>query len=108
MQMNKITLIRILTIILLIVALLVFFFHNKIGIRLGYLMNGGGREVDSNKMNPDVILHEYYYQVDTYDRYRGSDNPTAQKWAEAAKEKANAMASQYNDLMGEFILNNIG
>lgn len=96
---------KILIAILLLISLLVFFFHNRLGILLGYRMNGGAEEADIHAVDRDVILHQYYNELDTYDRWRDSDNPTAQEWARSAKERADILAEQYNELVGEMVLN---
>ena len=90
----------IIAIVILLLGLLAFFYINPIGIQIGYQMAGGSEIAVMQTDNPDTILHDYYRELDTYGRYCDSDNPTAQKWAEAAKEKAESLAEQYEQLTG--------
>ena len=95
--------------ILILIGAILFFYFNPLGIKIGYSIHGGKEPVKvSETLNAEAIYHEYLNQIDTYDRYRNDDNPTAQKWAENAKNKANELADQYNELMGEFVLNGLG
>lgn len=98
--------------IVIIVASLVLIFEflyiDPIGIKIGYMANGGYSNTEPNQKNADELLRDYKEQLQTYDAYKNSTNPTAQKWAKTALQKANDIAETYNNLKQKDILKKIG
>ena len=100
--------IKVVTVILaVILAVILFFYFNPFGIKLGYLLSGGGEEA-TEEVDVDSLLMEYNKQVADYSKYKDSTNPTQLKWAESAKEKANRIAFEYNAILNKEILKQIG
>lgn len=97
----------ILTIIVL--SLLIgFFYTNPFGIKIGYVLSGGNKDLQDDEPNADELQMHYNEYVSTYNLYKDSENYTAAKWAETAKQKANDIARQYNKVMNKNILGEIG
>lgn len=82
-------------------GILLFFLINPLGIKLGYQLQGGKPPREEETVNIDEMLMEYKKQVADYEKFADSDNPTQQKWAETAKEKANQIANEYNKYSNE-------
>ena len=86
---------------IILVSVFLFFLINPFGIKMGYQLQGGKPPKSEEKINLDEMLMEYKKQVADYEKFADSDNPTQQKWAETAKEKANQIANEYNKYSNE-------
>lgn len=75
----------------------VFFYFTPLGVKLSYWLQGGRTpEAQTETVNLVELKAEYDKQIDSYNRYKDSANPTQQKWAETARLKANEIAIEYN------------
>ena len=75
----------------------VFFYWTPLGVKLSYWIQGGRTpEAQAEIVNLVELKVEYDKQIDSYNRYKDSTNPTQQKWAETARLKANEAAIEYN------------
>lgn len=98
---------QIFIIVICLVLFIEFLYINPFGIKLGYVLSGG-KTTSESSLNLDELRRDYNESVSTYYMYKDSDNTTAAQWAETAKQKANDIAKQYNEIMNENILGEIG
>ena len=95
------------TLLILIIAVIQFMFLTPAGIRLGYKLNGGGQSNNDGSNRADELLRDYEEQLSTFIKYKDSDNLTARQWADKAKQKANEIAMEYNNIFNENLLEEI-
>lgn len=87
----------IISIVLAIIICLVFLYCMPLGVKLNYRLQGGhAPETQTETVNLAELKRDYDKQIDNYNRYKDSTNPTQQKWAETARLKANEIATEYN------------
>lgn len=106
--MNSNVKLFIISLVILFLVLLEFFYLNPEGIKMGYYLSGGHKTTQTLNRTPAEIQRDYNEQVETYMLYKDEVNQTAQKWAETARQKANSLAKEYNNLMNDYILEEIG
>lgn len=91
----------------LFLVLLEFFYLNPNGIKLGYYLSGGHKTTATITSTPAEIKRDYEEMVAVYTLYKNDDNEIAKRWSDTAKQKANSLAKEYNNLMDEYILEEI-
>lgn len=92
---------------IIVILFIEFLYLNPFGIKIGYVLSGGDKQNVDDSVNPDELYRDYNESVQTYNLYKNSENKVAVQWAENAKQKANIIASQYNEIMNEKILGEI-
>lgn len=95
------------TLLILIIVVIQFMFITPAGIRLGYKLSGGGQPNVDESNRESELLRDYEEQLSTYIKYKDSENITAKQWAESAKQKANEIAVEYNNISNKNLLKEI-
>ena len=95
--MNERVKTSIVSILLTAAICFVFFYWTPLGVKLSYWIQGGRTpEAQTETVNLVELKAEYDKQLDSYNRYKDSTNPTQLKWAETARLRANEIAIEYN------------
>lgn len=93
----------------ILVLLAIYICTSNAYIRLGYYLKGGSTGyTEDAQQHISELERDYWKFCDTYNRYKDSDNPTAQTWAKNAKDTANSIADTYNEYFEQEILKRIG